>query len=124
MESFEHIREATVIRIIENITKRNFKYMYITVPNEIGPAILIKNVGSFLMGWNRYREYKWSETLASAFYNLDKVERHGTRHKGFDWRWLAQNLRQNCKIKKITTSPSNLVPISFSPSIGFICESD
>ncbi len=124
MESFEHIREATVIRIIENITKRKFKYMYITVPNEIGPAILIKNVGSYLMGWKRYREYKWRETLASAFYKLDKFERHSTRHKGFDWRWLAQNLRQNCKIKKITTSPLNVIPMSFSPSIGFICEKD
>jgi len=124
LESFEHIPEPLVVRVIENIAKSNFKYFYITVPNEIGPAIFIKNLGSFLMGWKRYKEYKWSETIALAFYRLDKVERHGTRHKGFDWRWLAQTLRQNCQIKKITTSPLSIIPRSISPSIGFICKSD
>ena len=124
LESFEHIPEPLVVRIIENIAKSKFKYLYITVPNEIGPAVFIKNVGSFLMGWKRYKEYNWRETMASTFYNLDKVGRHGTRHKGFDWRWLAQTLRQNCKIEKITTSPFNIIPKSISPSIGFICKSD
>ena len=51
-------------------------------------------------------------------YNLDKVERHGTDHKGFDWRWLAHTLRQNCKIKKITTSPLQIIPRFLSPQLG------
>ena len=43
-------------------------------------------------------------------------------HKGFDWRWLAQTLRQNTTIVKMkTSSPANFIPKFISPSIGFIC---
>lgn len=124
LESFEHIPENLVVRVVEAIAQSNFKYLYVSVPNEIGPAIFIKNVGSFLMGYRRYREYRWSETIAATLYNLDKVERHGVRHKGFDWRWLAQTLRQNCRIIEITTSPLKRIPKFVSPSIGFICRND
>ena len=124
LESFEHIPEALVVRTIEAIGKSNFKYLYITVPNEVGPAIFIKNVGSFFMGYMRYKEYRWTETFAASIYNLDKVERHRTGHKGFDWRWLAQTLRQNCRIRKVTTSPLQAIPRFLSPSIGFICHND
>lgn len=122
LESFEHIPEWLVVRVIENICSNSFSYLYITVPNEIGPAVFIKNVGSFLMGYSRYKEYRWSETLSATFYKLDKVERHSDGHKGFDWRWLAQTLRQNCKILRITKSPLDVVPAFISPSIGFICQ--
>jgi SAM-dependent methyltransferase len=124
LETFEHIPEPLVVRTIEAIGKSSFKRLYITVPNEVGPAIFIKNVGSFMMGYRRYKEYRWAETFAASVYNLDKVDRHGTGHKGFDWRWLAQTIRQNCKIAKITTSPIQLIPRFISPSIGFICEND
>ena len=124
LESFEHIPESLVVRIVEEIGTSDFKILYITVPNEIGPAIFIKNVGSFLMGYHRYKEYSWRETLSAAFYNLDKVERHDTGHIGFDWRWLAQTIRQNCQIDRITTSPAQFIPRCISPSIGFICRND
>lgn len=67
LEGFEHLPEPLVVRTVEAIGKSNFKYLYVTVPNEIGPAILIKNVGSFLMGYGRFREYAWSETIAASF---------------------------------------------------------
>ena len=121
LESFEHIPEWLVVRTIEAISKSSFKYLYITVPNEVGPAILVKNVGSLTMGYIRHKEYSWAETFYASIYELDKVERHSTGHKGFDWRWLAQTLRQNVKIVKKTTSPIRLVPKFISPSIGFIC---
>ena len=95
--------------------------MYVTVPNEIGPAILIKNLGSFLMGYKRYKEYSIQETLYASIYELDRVARHGTGHKGFDWRWLAQTLRQNVTISRKITNPSQFIPKFISPSIGFIC---
>jgi SAM-dependent methyltransferase len=121
LESFEHIPEWLVVRTVEAIAKSSFKYLYITVPNEVGPAILVKNIGALSMGYKRYKEYSWAETFYASVYNLDNVERHTTGHKGFDWRWLAQTLRQNVKIVKKTTSPINLVPKIVSPSIGFIC---
>ena len=124
LESFEHIPESIVVKTIEAIGESNCKYIYLTVPNEIGPAIFIKNIGSFLMGYKRYKEYSWQETFSASIYNLDRVERHGTGHKGFDWRWLAHTLRQNCKILRYTSSPFNFIPKFISPSIGFVCQND
>jgi len=124
LESFEHIPESVVVKTVEAISKARFKYLYITVPNEVGPAILIKNVGSFLMGYKRYKEYQWRETFAASIYELDKVTRHGTKHIGFDWRWLAQTLRQNVKIVHTKTSPLQIIPKFVSPSIGFVCVHD
>jgi SAM-dependent methyltransferase len=121
LESFEHIPEPLVVRTIEAISKVSFMYLYITVPNEVGPAILVKNIGSALMGYQRYKEYEWRETFFASIYELDKVRRHDTGHKGFDWRWLAQTLRQNTTILKKTSSPADFIPKFISPSIGFIC---
>ncbi len=125
LESFEHIPECLVVRTIEAISKVKFKYLYITVPNEVGLAILIKNVGSFLMGYHRrYKTYTWRETFAASIYELDSVRRHTINHIGFDWRWLAHSLRQNVRIIHKTTSPLNIIPKFVSPSIGFVCVHD
>ena len=121
LESFEHMKEWLVVRTIEAISKSSFMYLYITVPNEVGPAILVKNIGSALIGYKRYKEYEWRETFFASIYELDKVKRRNTGHKGFDWRWLAQTLRQNVTIVKKTSSPANFIPKFISPSIGFIC---
>ena len=121
LESFEHIPERIVVRVVEALRDHGVPHFYCTVPNEVGPAILIKNVGSAVMGYTRHREYTWRETLAASVYDLDKVGLHDTGHKGFDWRWLAQTIRQNIRIDEITTSPVSLVPRSISPSIGFVC---
>ncbi len=122
LESFEHIPEPIVVRTLEAIRAARVPYFYCTVPNEVGPAILIKNVGSWLMRYPRYKEYTWAETWHAFRYDLDKVTLHTTKHIGFDWRWLAQTIRQNVRITQITTSPFRLVPRSWSPSIGFVCE--
>ena len=127
LESFEHMKEWLVVRTIESISKSSFMYLYITVPNEVGPAILVKNIASVLMGYTRHKEYKWRDTFFASVYKLDKVERNdkghqaNIGHKGFDWRWLAQTLRQNVTIVKKTSSPADFIPKFISPSIGFIC---
>lgn len=121
LETFEHIPEGEVVRIVEAIGRSDFQRLYITVPNEIGPALAIKNVGSFLMGYVRHRQYTWRETFYASIYELDKVGVHTTQHRGFDWRWLAQTLRQNVRIIRKYTSPLQIVPRAVSPSIGFLC---
>lgn len=123
LETFEHIPENLVVRVIEAIARSKVPLFYCTVPNELGPAILIKNIGSYIMGYSRHKEYSWRETFSSSMYDLDNVGLHGAGHKGFDWRWLAQTIRHNLQIEKITTSPFNFVPKFLSPSIGFIAKS-
>lgn len=125
LETLEHIPEDIVVRVVEHIAIANPEYFVCSVPNEVGPIIWVKNVGSLLMGYMRHKEYKWSETLYAGLYQLDKVGTHGTGHKGFDWRWLAQTIRHNRKITKILSSPFRWLPKTFSVSIIFIsCRTD
>jgi SAM-dependent methyltransferase len=120
LETLEHIPEHIVIRLIEQIAIVNPKYFVCSVPNEVGPIVWLKNVGSLLMGYMRHTEYKWNETLFAGLYQLDKIETHSTGHKGFDWRWLAQTIRHNRKITKTLSTPFRWLPKTFSVSIIFI----
>jgi len=120
LETFEHIPENIVVRLIERISSSKPKYFICSVPNEIGPIVWIKNIGSILMGYMRHKEYKWSDTLWAGFYQLDYIETHGIGHKGFDWRWFAQTIRFNRKISQTFTSPFRYLPKTLSLSIIFI----
>ena len=120
-DCFEHMTLDTRNSSLDLISKINFKYMYVNVPNEIGPAILFKNFGSMLMRYVRHKEYTLMETFYSTFYKLDKFKPHSDRHKGFDWRVLYYSLRFFFNVE-LKTSPLKLTPRFISPSIFFICE--
>ncbi len=122
LESFEHIPEYIVPILLRDISAKQPKVFACSVPVEVGPAIWIKNIGSKLMGYERYKEYKWSETFWAGLYQLDRVEPHGIGHKGFDWRWLKHNIRQTMKITSVRKSPFSFVPASLAPSICFTSE--
>ena len=119
LESFEHIPEYIVPTLLKSISAKTPKIFACSVPVEVGPAIWIKNIGSKLMGYSRYKEYTWSETFWAGLYQLDRVAPHGIGHKGFDWRWLKHNIRQSMKITSISKSPFSFIPAAFTPSICF-----
>ena len=117
----EHIPLNIRNNVINQISNFDFKYMFINVPNELGPAILIKNIGSKLMGYIRHKEYSIQETFYALTYQLDKIKPHIDGHKAFDWRVLYYTLMFYFDVE-IKTSPNNFTPKSFSPSIFFICK--
>lgn len=123
LETFEHIPEHFVVRIVEEVAKIQPKLLICSVPVEIGPAIWFKNIGSFITRYIRHKEYTWAETFWAGFGKLDKLPPHGTGHKGFDWRWLAQTIRHNMQIKEMKKFPLNFLPAGLSTSVFFIAES-
>jgi hypothetical protein len=122
LETFEHIPEHKVVRIIEAVAAARPKLFVCSVPVEIGPAVWLKNVGSLVTGYIRHREYLWAETFWAGLYQLDKLPPHGTGHKGFDWRWLAQTIRHNMKIIKIRRFPFDFLPAAFAFSVFMVAE--
>jgi SAM-dependent methyltransferase len=117
LETLEHIPEHEVVWITEAVAAAQPKLFVCSVPVEIGPAIWLKNVGSFVTGYMRHKEYRWSETWWAGLYQLDKLPPHGTGHKGFDWRWLAQTIRHNMKITKISKLPFGFLPAALAFSV-------
>lgn len=122
LETLEHIPEPTVFRLIEDVRIMQPKLFICSVPVEIGPVIWVKNLGSLLMGYQKSRsQYTWKETFWAGLAKLDKLPPHATGHKSFDWRWLAQTIRYNMKIKEMRTFPFGLWP-GLSTSVFFIAE--
>lgn len=122
LETFEHIPENKVVRIIEAIAAARPTLLLCSVPVEIGPAIWLKNIGSLLVGYMRHTEYRWPETFWAGLYQLDRLPPHGIRHKGFDWRGLAQTIRHNMRIIEIRKFPFNFLPAAFAFSIFVVAE--
>ncbi len=122
METLEHIPEHIVVRIVEQIARARPKLFLCSVPNEVGPMIWIKNLGSALMGYNRHHSYSWRDTFCASIARFDKLPVHSTSHKGFDWRWLAHTILHNVRIRRYLTTPIRGIPRFLSPSIIFVCE--
>jgi len=118
-DCFEHMPLDVRNYNIDLVSRINFKRMFVNIPNEVGPAIIVKNFGSFLMRYVRHREYTFMETLWSGMYMVDKFVVHKNGHKGFDWRVLYTNFRFYFKTV-ICTSPIKLIPKFLSPSIFMI----
>jgi len=119
LEVLEHVPEADMPSIIDWLARLGPPVL-ITVPNETGPAVLIKNLGSAAMGYTRHLEYRWADTVNAALGRLERLPPHAGGHKGFDWRWLLSVLKQHYDVE-VRTSPYRFVPRSLSPSIFFDC---
>lgn len=122
LETFEHMPEHEVVRIIEAIAIAQPRLFVSSCPVEIGPAIWFKNVGSLMTGYIRHREYSWAETFWAGLYQLDKLPPHGTGHPGFDWRWLAQTIRHNMKVVEIRRFSFGFLPAAFAFSVFIVAE--
>jgi hypothetical protein len=122
LETCEHIPEHDVVRLIEAIGAARPGLFVCSVPVEIGPAVWFKNLGSLITGYMRHNEYEWIETLWAGLYRLDRLPPHGTGHKGFDWRWLAQTIRHNMKVVELRKFPLNALPAAFAFSVFMIAE--
>jgi len=121
LETIEHIPEHLVVRLVEQIAAARPAVFMCSVPNEVGPIVWVKNLGSFLTGYVRHREYTWPETFYAGIFQLNRIPAHGTGHKGFDWRWLAQTIRHNMKITRMLSSPFPWLPKTLSFSVVFVC---
>ena len=122
MDSLENMPYNNRNDIIKKISHLQDKVFLINVPNEVGPILAIKNIGSFLMGYPRYKEYSFVESIYATLYRIDKISSHIDAHKGFDWRTLEYSLRYNFKDKVKVFTIYNFIPRFLSPSIYFKCD--
>src|SRR5215204_6498274 len=72
LETMEHVTELDVPKIVDWLARMKVPTL-ITVPNEVGPALLVKNLGSALMGYRRHREYRIQDTLNAAFGRMERL---------------------------------------------------
>lgn len=118
----EHIKLPNRLKLLEIVDNLEFKKLLINVPNEVGIAIFIKNIGSKIMRYKRDLEYSNYDTFNAILRRIEKISPHVDRHKGFDWYVLKYMLHYHFEIKNIHTLFNNMFPKFVSPSIFFECE--
>jgi len=114
----------------------------ISVPVEIGPSLLAKQVVRRVAGWRGLGDYKYRETYGTRefwkmifareqtaiprpVYRVDMVggpaiSYHG--HKGFNWRALRRRLRGYFRVEETRFSPLSRLGGYFSSQAWFICK--
>ena len=110
----------------------------ISVPIEIGPTLIGKQLVRTLAGWRGLGDYKYNERYTT--YELFRMVFAGERtaiprpfysdgngtgfhlHKGFSWRTLRTQLREHFNVRQVHFSPLGWLGGYFSSQAWFICE--
>ncbi|MCA1995412.1 MAG: class I SAM-dependent methyltransferase [Coleofasciculus sp. S288] len=130
-ETLEHVEEPEeILQQMLTYSKPGAK-MVISVPIEIGPSLLFKQVGRYLAnrkGTYGYERYRLNELFAASIlwdadsfpssHSLKASLRH---HKGFDYRKIDKLLRQKLTIERIIPSPFPWLGSLLNSTIIWIC---
>ena len=139
MEVLEHCLPDVVDEIISNL-KRLVKpggLILISVPIEIGPSLLLKQILRAVAGWLRQGDYKtgfesyqiedlWKMVFATKstaiernIYKANSIPYYG--HHGFNWRSLREQLSQQFDIETTVFSPLGWLGGFVSSQVFFVC---
>jgi SAM-dependent methyltransferase len=131
-EALEHIPDPTVV--LDAICRycRPGGHVLITVPIEVGPSLVGKQVGRYLAGLRRpygYERYRLPELFSAAvLWNArgfasshTQLDATGTGHKGFDFRDIERALRQRMDIERTVFSPFPALGAMLNSTVMWRC---
>lgn len=118
LETFEHIRPDAIVPLLARIRNAGTNLLICSVPVETGPMILVKNLGSWLMGYTRHAEYSPADTLWSTIYFSHRARPWQGGHRGFNWRQLRAILKSHFRAVQQINLPFTL----FTTNVMFVCK--
>jgi SAM-dependent methyltransferase len=131
-EALEHIPQPT--QILDAICEycRPNGHALITVPIEVGPSLLGKQVGRYLAGLRRpygYETYTLRELFSAAvLWNAQGFPSSHTQsdatltgHKGFDFRSLEHELRERMHVERKLFSPIPVLGAMVNSTVMWRC---
>jgi 2-polyprenyl-3-methyl-5-hydroxy-6-metoxy-1,4-benzoquinol methylase len=140
MEVLEHTTDAERRRVLDALAAlvRADGRIVISVPIEIGPALLAKQLVRAVAAHRGHGDYRHRETytpremaaavlgrspLARATYTVDGPVGPSTYcgHKGFDWRVLETEIRQRLAVEHRLFSPMPLLGAVLNSQVWFVC---
>ncbi len=135
MEVLEHVVDREPIFALWDRLLSPGGEIVVSVPNETGPALAIKQPARRLARWCGLSDYPgsapytWREYARALFAGR---RQHITRpvhrgadgsashcHKGFNWRALGDELVQRWELVRIYRSPVPFLPVDFNSQIWF-----
>lgn len=140
MEVLEHTTDAERLRVVEALGRlvRLSGRVIISVPIEIGPALLGKQFFRAVAAWRGHGDYRHRETytpreliaaafarphLSRAVYTLDGPDGPSTYcgHKGFDWRTLEREIGGPLIVERRLFSPMPIFGRVLNSQVWFVC---
>jgi 2-polyprenyl-3-methyl-5-hydroxy-6-metoxy-1,4-benzoquinol methylase len=140
MEVLEHTTDDERGRVVDALARlvRHDGRIIISVPIEVGPALLAKQLFRAIAAWRGHGDYRHRETytvremaaaalgrrgLARAIYAVDGVDGRFTYcgHKGFDWRVLEIELHERLAVDERLFSPMPLFGSVLNSQVWFVC---
>lgn len=130
-ETLEHIGNSEeILDLILQYCKPGAR-MVISVPLEIGPSLIFKQMGRYfanLKGKYGYERYQLNELLAAGilwdtnrFHSSHSKPDEFTGHKGFDYRKIEKLLTQKVTVEKIIFSPFPWLGNLLNSTVIWVC---
>ncbi len=144
MEVLEHCTEGTRLEVLKDLHRLGSPSgtVIISVPIEIGPSLIGKQLVRMIAGARGIGDYKylerytWMELIRMIFagkettidrpvYRIELIPSQPTSyhgHKGFNWRACRQELNDFFSVQRILFSPLGWLRGFFSSQVWFICK--
>jgi len=144
MEVLEHCTDDVRPQVLRDLQRLVSSHgtVIVSVPIEIGPSLVGKQIVRTIAGWRKlgdyqYREtYTWRELSKMVFagagtaidrpvFRADLIPGRPTffhGHKGFNWRALARQMQENFHVEQVLFSPLSWLRGFFSSQAWFICK--
>jgi 2-polyprenyl-3-methyl-5-hydroxy-6-metoxy-1,4-benzoquinol methylase len=138
MEVLEHCVDAVIDAVLADLSSlvSPSGVVIISVPIEIGPSLIAKQIVRRVAGWRIY-DYKFNERYSAWELLRMLAAREGTPfkrevycsptgkfhgHKGFNWRALRYRIRRTMTVERTAFSPLGLPGGFISSQAWFICK--
>jgi len=121
IETMEHISPQLIDDYIAQLSRIVDGHLLVSVPNEKGVPLLLRQSVKSLMSWNEEGssdKYTAREFLDGVLGRMDRIARH--EHKGFDYDALVRQIAKRFEIASVEGIPSRALPPSLSFSVGIV----
>jgi SAM-dependent methyltransferase len=131
-ETLEHVDDSA--EAIANLARwgKPGARLIISVPIEVGPSLIVKQVGRYLAtaaGPYGYEPYEWSELVSAGLLwdadAFDSSHRHptpvgGKGHKGFDFRRIRREVERFFQVDKALFTPFPFLGTAFNSTAFYV----
>ncbi|HEX4762633.1 MAG TPA: class I SAM-dependent methyltransferase [Sphingomicrobium sp.] len=120
LETLEHVPPHLVAHYLDELRRVTRGYLFVTVPNELGPVFLAKFLAKRLF-FSGGEPYSLREIIAATFGRTRSIPR--MQHKGFDYRRLLADIGERFDIVAVEGLPKLGLPALLSPTVAIFARS-
>lgn len=120
METLEHLPLDVMDDYVDRLISAARHNVFITVPNEQGPVLVLKQMYKKCILRNDSESYSVQELLYGFLGRTEKVERREGGHKGFSYKKLVDKLSSRYEVIAVQGLPFEWLPCICNFSIGII----